>query len=93
MKAGLLLLPHDPPARLVELAALAEGVGYDHFWLADERFFREVYGSLTLAAHHTSRITVGAGAPSSGSAPASPASRSSASSASGRPGRSGRASR
>jgi 5,10-methylenetetrahydromethanopterin reductase len=59
VKAGLLLLPHDPPARLVEVAKLAEATGYDHFWLADERFFREVYGSLTLVAHHTSRITVG----------------------------------
>ena len=59
MKAGLLILPHDPPARLVEVAQLAEATGYDHFWLADERFFREVYGSLTLVAHHTSRITVG----------------------------------
>lgn len=59
MKAGLLLLPHDPPTRLVEVAQLAEATGYDHFWLADERFFREVYGSLTLVAHHTSRITVG----------------------------------
>jgi 5,10-methylenetetrahydromethanopterin reductase len=59
VKAGLLLLPHDPPARLVEVAKLAEATGYDHFWLADERFFREVYGSLTLVAHHTSRIMVG----------------------------------
>lgn len=59
MKAGLLLLPHDPPHRLVEVAKLAETAGYDHFWLADERFFREVYASLTLIAHHTSRITVG----------------------------------
>jgi 5,10-methylenetetrahydromethanopterin reductase len=41
------------------MAALAEGAGYDHFWLADERFFREVYASLTVVALHTSRITVG----------------------------------
>jgi 5,10-methylenetetrahydromethanopterin reductase len=59
VKAGLLLLPHDPPARFVEVAKLAEATGYDHFWLADERFFREVYGSLTLVAYQTSRITVG----------------------------------
>ena len=59
MKAGLLLLPHDPPRRLVEVARLAEAAGYDHFWLADERFFREVYASLALVAHSTSRITVG----------------------------------
>jgi 5,10-methylenetetrahydromethanopterin reductase len=59
VKAGLLLLPHDPPGPLVEVAKLAEAAGYDHFWLADERFFREVYASLTLVAHHTSSITVG----------------------------------
>jgi 5,10-methylenetetrahydromethanopterin reductase len=59
VKAGLLLLPHDPPDRLVEVARIAEAVGYDHFWLADERFFREVYVSLALVAHSTSRITVG----------------------------------
>src|SRR5205085_10422988 len=59
VNAGLLLLPHDPPARLVEIARLAESAGYDHLWLADERFHREVYGSLALVAHHTSRITVG----------------------------------
>jgi 5,10-methylenetetrahydromethanopterin reductase len=59
VKAGLLLLPHDPPARLVETAKLAEATGYDHLWLADERFFREVYASLALVAHHTVRITLG----------------------------------
>lgn len=59
MKGGLLLLPHDAPHRLVEVAALAERAGYDHFWLADERFFRDVYASLTLVAHHTSRLTLG----------------------------------
>lgn len=59
MKAGLLLLPHDPPARLAESAALAEATGYDHFWLADERFFREVYASLALVAHYTARMTLG----------------------------------
>ncbi len=59
MKGGLLLLPHDAPHRLVEVATLAERAGYDHFWLADERFFRDVYASLTLVAHHTSRLTLG----------------------------------
>ena len=59
MRAGLLLLAHDPPDRLAEVARLAESAGYDHLWLADERFFREVYASLTMAALHTSRITVG----------------------------------
>ena len=58
MRAGLLLLPHDPPDRFAEVAQLAEATGYDHLWLADERFFREVYASLTVAALNTTRITV-----------------------------------
>src|SRR5512147_1408022 len=48
VKAGALLLQHDAPSRLVERAQLVETAGYDHLWLADERFFREVYASLTL---------------------------------------------
>ena len=59
MRAGLLLLPHDPPARLIELARLAETAGYDHLWLADERFYREVYASLTACALHTTRLALG----------------------------------
>ena len=54
-----MLLPHDPPERLVELARLAESRGYDHLWLADERFFREVYTSLALCAMRTVRIRLG----------------------------------
>jgi 5,10-methylenetetrahydromethanopterin reductase len=56
---GLLMLPAHPAARLVELAQLAERTGYDYLWLADERFFREVYASLTLCALRTSRIKLG----------------------------------
>src|SRR5207237_8929834 len=32
---------------------------YDDFWLADERFFREVYALLALAATRTTRIRIG----------------------------------
>ena len=59
MRGGLLLLAHDPPDRFGEVARLAESAAYDHLWLADERFFRDVYASLTVAALQTSRITVG----------------------------------
>src|SRR5207244_5865725 len=34
-------------------------LGYDYLWLADERFFREVYASLTLCALRTERIKLG----------------------------------
>ncbi len=59
MKGGLLLLPHEPPERLVEIARLAESCRYDHLWLADERFFREVYASLALCAVRSVRIRLG----------------------------------
>jgi 5,10-methylenetetrahydromethanopterin reductase len=53
------MLPAHAPARLADLAALAEASGYDDFWLADERFFREVYGALALCAVRTRRIRLG----------------------------------
>src|SRR5262244_564796 len=56
---GLLILPAYEPARLADLAALAEDTGYDDFWLADERFFREVYACLALCAVRTHRIRLG----------------------------------
>jgi 5,10-methylenetetrahydromethanopterin reductase len=59
LRTGLLMLPAWTPARLAELAALAEDAGYDDFWLADERFFREVYSCLTLCAGRTRRIRLG----------------------------------
>ncbi|MGH7369108.1 MAG: LLM class flavin-dependent oxidoreductase [Candidatus Rokuibacteriota bacterium] len=59
LTTGLLLLPSLPAARLAEIAQLAERTGYDYLWLADERFFREVYASLTLCALRTERIKLG----------------------------------
>lgn len=45
--------------RLGDLAQLAESVGYDDFWLADERFSREVYLSLAYCAQRTNRLRLG----------------------------------
>src|SRR5262247_3140799 len=59
LRTGLLILPAHDPARLADLAALAEDTGYDDFWLADERFFREVYACLALCAVRTHRIRLG----------------------------------
>lgn len=58
-RTGLLLLPSRPAGELSDLAARAETLGYDDFWLADERFFREVYALLALAATRTTRIRLG----------------------------------
>jgi 5,10-methylenetetrahydromethanopterin reductase len=59
LTTGLLLLPTYPADRLVALAQQAERLGYESLWLADERFFREVYASLTLCALRTERIRLG----------------------------------
>jgi 5,10-methylenetetrahydromethanopterin reductase len=61
LAASLLLLPSRPARELAALAARAEGLGYDAVWLADERFFREVYASLAAVALATSRIRLGTG--------------------------------
>jgi len=59
LQTGLLLLPSRPARELRDLAVLAESLDYDNFWLADERFFREVYALLALAATRTTRIRLG----------------------------------
>jgi 5,10-methylenetetrahydromethanopterin reductase len=56
---GLLMAGHSAPSRLVELAQGAEAAGFSHVWLADERFYREVYSLLTLFAMNTRRVQLG----------------------------------
>lgn len=59
MTYDLLMLGNQPIARLGELARLAERTGYDTVWLADERFYREVYGTLAHLAGRTGRVKLG----------------------------------
>ncbi len=59
LTTGLLVLPSFSAERLVAIAKLAERTGYDTLWLADERFFREVYASLAICAQATGRIRLG----------------------------------
>ena len=56
---GVLLSGELPASELAPLARHIEEWGYDYLWFADERFFREVYSSLTLCALNTSRIKLG----------------------------------
>ena len=56
---GVLLSGELPASELAPLARHIEEWGYDYLWIADERFFREVYSSLTLCALNTSRIKLG----------------------------------
>jgi 5,10-methylenetetrahydromethanopterin reductase len=59
VKLELLMLGDAPVAQLRERARLAESCGFDAVWLADERFYREVYGALAAIALATSRVAVG----------------------------------
>jgi 5,10-methylenetetrahydromethanopterin reductase len=59
LRISVLNLGRYPPARLRHLAQLQEECGYETFWYADERFFREVYAGLTFVALHTQTIQVG----------------------------------
>ena len=59
MTLDLLMLGDEPIPVLVERAKLAEASGYDTVWLADERFYREVYACLALIAANTTRVRLG----------------------------------
>ncbi|MBV8121542.1 MAG: LLM class flavin-dependent oxidoreductase [Alphaproteobacteria bacterium] len=59
MTLQLLLLGDAPIAQLVERAKLAEASGYSTVWVADERFYREVYSCLGQLAAHTSNVLLG----------------------------------
>jgi 5,10-methylenetetrahydromethanopterin reductase len=59
MSLQLLLLGDAPVARLVERARLAEAHGYEAVWVADERFYREVYSCLGQIAAQTWKVLVG----------------------------------
>ena len=53
------MLGDAPVQTMVERACLAEGVGFDTVWVADERFYREVYSCLTHIAGQTSKVVLG----------------------------------
>ena len=59
MSLELLMLGNVPIAQMVERAKLAEANGYDTLWVADERFYREVYATLAILAQHTTRVHLG----------------------------------
>jgi 5,10-methylenetetrahydromethanopterin reductase len=59
MTLQLLLLGDMPVAQLAERARLAKANGYCTVWVADERFYREVYSCLGQIAAHTSSVLLG----------------------------------
>ena len=59
MQLGLLMLGDVSVQVMAERARLAEAVGYGTVWLADERFYREVYSCLAHFAARTSKVLLG----------------------------------
>ena len=59
MSLELLMLGNVPIPQMVERAKLAEANGYDALWVADERFYREVYSTLAILAQHTTTVKLG----------------------------------
>src|SRR5262249_23974167 len=63
LRFGAGLLGHYSRAysvsRVAELGALCERLGFDSYWVADQRWMRDVWVSLTATATRTSRILLG----------------------------------
>ena len=59
MRFGIGLVGEHSPSRLIELLEKVEQLGFDQVWLTDERFHRDVYVNMTIAACHTSRLGIG----------------------------------
>jgi 5,10-methylenetetrahydromethanopterin reductase len=56
---GVAVFPQYPPAEFTRACALVEELGFEHLWIPDERFFRDLTVEMTLAASATKRITIG----------------------------------
>jgi 5,10-methylenetetrahydromethanopterin reductase len=59
MHLQLLLLGDVPAAQLADRAHLAEACGFEAVWVADERFYRDVYAILAQLALATRRVRLG----------------------------------
>jgi 5,10-methylenetetrahydromethanopterin reductase len=59
MTLQLLVLGESSIETMVERVKIAEASGFDKVWLADERFYREVYSCLAVFAINTTRVNLG----------------------------------
>lgn len=59
MSLGLLMLGDRPAAQLAQWARLAEAHGFEAVWVADERFYRDVWTLLAVLAGATRRVRLG----------------------------------
>jgi 5,10-methylenetetrahydromethanopterin reductase len=59
LKFSIASLGEEPPERFIPLVELCERLGFDSFCHSDEKWTRDVYVRLSLAAAATSRIGLG----------------------------------
>lgn len=59
MEFGIGLMGEHPARRMSALFQLIESSGFDQVWVLDERFYRDVFVNMTLAACLTRKVKVG----------------------------------
>ena len=59
LRLGLGLLQDYPPDELIRIVRTTEDAGYHTFWYGNEKYFRDPYIGLALAAVNTSRLQLG----------------------------------
>ncbi len=59
IRLGLGLLQEHPPERLAAIVRTAEDAGYDTFWYGNEKYYRDHYIGLAVAAMNSSRMQLG----------------------------------
>lgn len=59
MQLGIQIIPTMPVDEVIEIAVMAEELGYDFCLLADEGFMPDVYVALGAIAQHTQRMRLG----------------------------------
>jgi 5,10-methylenetetrahydromethanopterin reductase len=56
---GLGALQWHTPDKLIRMVQTAEALGYENFWYGNEKFFRDPWQGLALAAMHSKRLALG----------------------------------
>jgi 5,10-methylenetetrahydromethanopterin reductase len=59
LRLGIGVLQRFPPDELVQLVEWCEQLGYSQLWYANEKFYRDPWIGLTLAALHTRTMRLG----------------------------------
>ncbi len=58
-RLGLALLQRDPLQHLIQVVEHAEQLGYTNFWYGNEKFYRDPWVGLAVAAQHSTQIRLG----------------------------------